>query len=67
MKNPSTLYHIKPQTLSTSALFHEAIEKLSNNCGLCEEYSMFLVEDAMDFADGMKAKHQAKHQAKLIE
>jgi hypothetical protein len=59
-KDPSALHHIQPQTLSVNALFYGAIEKLSNNYGLCEEYSMFLVENAMDFAEGMKAKHQTE-------
>jgi hypothetical protein len=31
-KDPSALYHIQLQTLSMSALFHEAIEKWLNNC-----------------------------------
>jgi hypothetical protein len=59
-KDPSALDQIQSQTLSTSALFHEAIEKWPNNCHLCEEYSMFLVEGAMDFAEGMKVKHRAE-------
>jgi hypothetical protein len=59
-QDPSVLGHIRSQTVSTGALFLEAIEKWPNNDRLGDEYSMFLVEGARDFAEGMKVKHRAE-------
>jgi hypothetical protein len=59
-KDPSALYHIQSQTLSTSALFQEAIEKWPNNCRLREEDSMLLVDGAMHVAEGTTVKHRAE-------
>ena len=56
--DPSFLFNVQHNTRHICALFRENIEKWPNNSRMCEDYSLFLIEGATQFREGLKMKHR---------
>lgn len=55
----NVFYDLQKRTQSVRELFDEALNHYPNNVRICEGYSQFLIEGAMDFKEGVRMKHKA--------
>ncbi|EAY19483.1 Adenylate and Guanylate cyclase catalytic domain containing protein [Trichomonas vaginalis G3] len=56
----SFFFNIQKRTKNIRDLYAEAMERWPNNVRICENYSHFLIEGAMDYKEGVKIKHRAE-------
>ena len=59
-ESPHFFLQVKQFTDQANSLFRESMDKWPNNARICEDYSKFLIECAMDYTEGVKMKHRAE-------